>query len=61
MAEKQGLSKANKRKIYLKASDFFLDLAVVLKLIKYGIDLFFSLCRCYSYYRYHMESNRNEA
>ena len=27
MADKQNLSRANKRKVYLKASDFFLDLA----------------------------------
>ena len=36
MAGKQNLSKANKRKIYLKASDFFLDLA---KLVFAGIIL----------------------
>ena len=36
MVEKQNLSKANKRKIYLKASDFFLDLA---KLVFGGIIL----------------------
>lgn len=36
MAQEQHLSKANKRKIYLKASDFFLDLA---KLVFGGIIL----------------------
>ena len=36
MADKQNLSRANKRKVYLKASDFFLDLA---KLVFGGIIL----------------------
>lgn len=36
MAQEQHLSKTNKRKIYLKASDFFLDLA---KLVFGGIIL----------------------
>jgi hypothetical protein len=36
MADKQNLSRANKRKVYLKASDFFLDLT---KLVFGGIIL----------------------
>ena len=36
MIQSQNLSKANKRKVYLKASDFFLDLA---KLVFGGIIL----------------------
>lgn len=36
MSQGQNLSKANKRKVYLKASDFFLDLA---KLVFGGIIL----------------------
>ena len=36
MADSQGLSRSNKRKVYLKANDFFLDLA---KLVFGGIIL----------------------